>query len=196
VSDLWFLWALLAVVAAFALVAASSWLAHDPWSLAELGKLPRSPIAHAFGETHVRLVGRVSAVSSPLTAPADGARCVCFHAITEELQRHLRVGVAESTWLAVDATTDACDFWIQDESGVALVEVRGGIAARFTRGRYRGAAEVGDRRHIQAIVEDGDKVAVCGYATWEDRAAGRALVLRALERRPLVISDEPMLLGE
>ncbi|MBX3162230.1 MAG: hypothetical protein KF773_40070 [Deltaproteobacteria bacterium] len=182
----WFLGALLAVLVLVAAVAASSWLAHDPQTLVELGRLPRSRVAHAAGDATVRLVGRVSAASAPLAAPADGARCVCYHAITEEQAR-------EATWVAVDAAFDACDFWLQDETGIALVEVGGGTAVWFTPARYT-AAELGRRRQLQAIVADGDRVAVCGYATRE--GAERRLVVRALARRPVVISDEPLLLED
>jgi hypothetical protein len=210
----WIAWALLVVAVVAAMLAVSGLALHDPWSIArsrgiaELGRLPRSDIARAPGETLVRIVGRVRTFGEPLAAPPDDARCIGYQVIVEDLQRHAGGLVAEATWVAVEAEFDVGDFWIEDDTGVALVrctDARGGADLRLRRDRFGVVAELGDRRHVRVTIGDGDRVAVCGYATWDHddgtppvidlpEVIGRRLVLRSQPRQPIVI-DEPALMA-
>jgi hypothetical protein len=105
--------------------------------------------------------------------------------------------------------SDACDFLVTDGTGTALVRVRDGgmpeVAMRA--GAYvHTVSEEGDQRSHEAILEAGDTVVVFGTSSREVdsrtepvgyRDAPARLVLRgdADAGRPLVISDDPGVLG-
>ena len=201
---MWLLWLTVAIILVAALFGAGTWAAHDPWALVELRKLPRSTVATASGDETIRLVGVVRAPS--------GEPYVVRHTITEERQRHGRhlPGVAETTWVRTEVEVDARDFWIEDETGRALVVADGELVRlMLVQGRYAPTSDFGDRRSFEACIVDGDRIAVCGHATWEPgdgsrivlptddmpEIAGRQLVIRARERDPIVISDEANLLA-
>jgi len=196
----WLLWLTVAIILVAALFGAGVWAAHDPWALVELRKLPRSMVAAASGDETIRIVGIVRASSDE--------PYVVRHTITEERQRHLP-GV-ETTWVRTEVELDACDFWVDDGTGRALVMAEGELVrVMLVQARYAPTSELGDRRTFEACVVDGDRIAVCGHATWEPgdgsriiipaddvpEIAGRQLVIRARERAPIVISDEANLLA-
>lgn len=202
---MWLLWVTLAILFVTALLGIGTWVAHDPWGLVELRKLPRSTVATAFGDADIRLVGIVRAIER-------GESCVLEHTITEERQHHGRhlPGVSETTWVRTGDELDASDFWLDDGTGRALVMVSQELVRlMFVPSRYAVETELGDRRSLEAVVMDGDRIAVCGRATWDEgeggaptfsevppEIAGRRLVIRARERTPIVLSDEPSLLAD
>lgn len=177
-----------------------------------LRRMRATPIGDARSGELVKIVGRVRMGDRPLRAPLSGRVCACWEVTIESrppdpLQHRVLASEARAT-----------DFYLQDDSGRARVDMsRGGVLlvpdltidmadrdprrdqvlARF--GLLAGA----DLVHMvcrEAVVEENESVLACGQARFEAdpfglggtyREAPRVLVVAPPRSSPVLVSDDP-----
>lgn len=157
----------------------------------------------------VKIVGKLSPAGAQLASPVSGRPCVYFHVWHEVLHTVIVQGARVVEWGPGAELTDVCDFLVTDETGTALVRAREGglpeVAIRADAYAHT-VSEDGAQRSHEAILEAGDTVAVFGRSLREVdsrtepigyRDAPARLVLRGDPdaRRPLIISDDPAVVG-
>lgn len=157
----------------------------------------------------VKIVGTLALAGPPLAAPVSGRPCVYFHVWYEVLRTVIVQGARVEEWGPGMELTDACDFLVTDATGTALVRAReSGVPEVAIRADayVHSVSEDGAQRCHEAILAAGDVVAVFGTSQREVdsrseavgyRDAPARLVLRgdAEAHRPLVISDDPAVIG-
>lgn len=177
----------------------------------KLRKLPRSPIAQAAENQLVRIVGTVRQLEPPVIAPVTGEPCV-YYKVHIEQRSH-------DGWRTVVDEADGAPFWIEDESGHAIVDP---LAAEITTRHLRFLPALRrdpildpylarhrlfmkHRLRIREMrISVGETIAVMGTGTGErdPRAVHpegyreeRAATLRfsGSPKYPLVVSDDPVL---
>lgn len=199
---------------ALALLVLGSWRAWRWWRSDEckVKKLLRAArhvtIADAQEGALVKVVGKVRSAGKQLQAPATGAPCVIWKVVVEQ------VGMREQRSHAF-TQSDATDFWLEDESGRALVKpLIPELRLAVHELRFRGHSETpmplkalldANARAVEAdlfrasgddvvcqegLVTEGETIAVLARARWEqdEETAG----YRERGRR-LVLEDLPPL---
>jgi hypothetical protein len=189
----------------------------------QLRKTPTKRINELGDDELGKVVGRARALEEALLAPLTGRRCVYFEATIEE---HRSSGKS-SYWKTIIREKRGVPFMLEDDSGRALVDA---TAARFAidvdgksrsgtfddptddekaflaRHGQQGQGWIFNRplRYREAVIEDGETIAVLGAGTREpdpdaapaggyrDEAPTR-LRLTSSTKYPLIISDEPSL---
>jgi len=131
-----------------------------------------------------KIVGTLRYASAPLTAPLSSRRCAYFEARVE--QKH-----GKNSWRKIAEAKDGGSFFLEDESGRALVRLEDLGAAlvedvKFNSGvlhdptpqAYAFLDEYGESatgmlgfnktlRYAEGVLEEGEKVVVCGVGRWE-----------------------------
>lgn len=105
---------LIALVAASVGVAVWS-LTSDHRAKRALRRVAHVRIADIRDGVRVKLIGTVKGAAAPLTSPNRREECVYYHAWYEELKRGIKGGVG---WVSIGDEQHACDFVLEDESGV------------------------------------------------------------------------------
>jgi hypothetical protein len=123
----------------------------------QLERAPRSLAASVLaGET--TLLGRASAIDTPLTAPDSGTPTLYYH---YEVEREERDEDGDTRWVTVNEATVFQPFLLTDESGAILIEPSD--RARFDAD-VRHTRREGDLRYSETRIDPGDEVFVFGYA--------------------------------
>ncbi len=162
----------------------------------------------------VKLVGELAYAAQPLTAPLSGRTCAFYSILVEEYRSR---GTRGGHWYEVLREERGVDFFVRDESGVALVRPGGGQALpalvqdrkarsspilhsdadleRFLAERGRSAEGFFFRKNLRAfegVLEAGERVAVGGLARWvaDPDAAGGGY--REAGRRLVLQSSESL----
>ncbi len=174
-----------------------------------LGAARQVRIADAEEGALVKVVGKVGSAGKLLAGPATGEPCLIWKLAVES------VGMREQR-RQVTTRSDATDFWIEDESGRALVkpltpELRLAVHELRFRGvgempaavaeilaQHESAAQGRDLFRVssndlvcqEGLVTEGETIAVHGRAHWVDDAEGAGYRERG---RRLVLEDHPPL---
>jgi hypothetical protein len=129
-----------------------------------LRRVAHVKIADVRDGVRVKLIGTVGRVVAPLTSPNRGEECVYYHAWYEELQRGTKGGLG---WVGVGDEQHACDFTLEDETGVATIEGEGLDGALDPATYVQIKAANSNERGREAVVGVGQRVAIIGRATLE-----------------------------
>ncbi len=136
-----------------------------------------------------KIVGRLAYLGEPLTAPLTQRRCAQYRVVVEERRSSGR----SSHWASIIEEEDGRDFIVKDETGEALVRMRGAQVAVTKDARFRSGtfsdtitpelesflAEHGREstgflgfekslRYEEGVLEEGEEVAVCGVGRREE----------------------------
>ncbi len=157
-----------------------------------LRKAPRFSVWD-FPEGEVgKIVGRLAYLGEPLKAPFTGRRCAQYRVVVEE-QRSRAGAQTGSHWVSIIEDEHGRDFIVNDETGAALVRMRGAQVAVtkdtcFRSGTFRDKitpdlerflARHGQEsksffgfekslRYREGVLEEGEMVAVCGVGRREE----------------------------
>lgn len=173
------------IVSVFGLV---WWLSPRQRTLRALRAAPRVRVVDARAGELVRIVGRLRPRATPLIAPLSGRACASY-----DLQVDVRRKSGKSShWSQLFHERASCDFAVEDESGIALVETSSFECAivldhHRTSGTFDDATPDLERllarhgqsstdlfgfnrglRYREGLLEAGEEVAVLGRARWED----------------------------
>jgi len=159
----------------------------DAWKRRELKSAQRVPIRKVADGTTVKIGGRLSYAGDPLEAPLSGRACACWQVVIE---RQVRSGNS-CEWEELIRDQEARSFFVEDETGRALVEARNPAVAlnqdaHFSSGTFNDATErleaflashgktsVGllgfniDMRYREGVLEEGEVVSAWGRARLE-----------------------------
>ena len=119
-------------------------------------------IADIRDGVRIKLIGTVKSAAAPLTSPNRREECVYYHAWYEELKRGIKGGVG---WVSIGDEQHACDFVLEDESGVAMIEGEGLDGVLDPASYVQVSVENPNARGREAVVGIGQRVAVIGRAT-------------------------------
>jgi hypothetical protein len=211
-------------VVIFVIVLAVAWAI---WNFSEsrqirrqLRKAARKPIAQLADNELGKVVGSARGLDEMLVAPLSGRRCVYFIAVVEERRSNSK----SSYWKKIVEESRGVPFALEDDSGRAIVDASSARIAidfdgRSQSGTFDNPTEAeraflsrhGERgqgwlfnrslRYREAVIEEGETVAVLGAGTREPdpdampTAAYRdapptRLRLTSSAKYPLVISDD------
>ncbi len=170
---------------------------------------PRVPITQAdIGEV-VKLSGDLRyAKRTPLTAPLTGRPCAGYQVVVEELRS---TGGSYLGWDTVVEEGEIIDFWIEDDTGEAFVQVDDpsvllSLEKHFSSGtveeitpdlksflakhniKHKGLLLEKDIHYAEGLLEQGEEIAVIGVLA-KDPETNR-LIVRASEEQPLLITNE------
>ncbi|MEO8840368.1 MAG: hypothetical protein ABI591_33050 [Kofleriaceae bacterium] len=164
-----------------------------------LRRVAHVKIADVRDGVRVKLIGTVGRVVAPLTSPNRGEPCVYYHAWYEELQRGSKGGVG---WVGVGDEQHACDFTLEDETGVAIIEGEGLDGALDPTTYVQIKAANPNERGREAVVGVGQRVAIIGRATLEAasgtesslyRDGGPRVVIRVDRDITPIVTNDPTL---
>lgn len=180
----------------------------------ELANAPRTPIGRLSGGVAC-VVGRARGAGPPLTAPASGRRCLAFQLAVDE--------TADGDAREIGRLVGAAPFWIEDDTGRALVDPGAHFALALTRDVAVNTAEPTEQRPEllqfleskgvvtagflgtrplpcrEGIIQDGETVVVGGYVVREVDGRGERSGPRQV---PTLISlraggpDQPLLISD
>jgi E3 ubiquitin ligase len=166
----------------------------------------RVDAAAAPDRQSVKIEGKLRYGEETVVAPFSGRVCAVY-----EVEVHERRG---KHWRLVARERFAKDFWVEDESGRALVQApvsqlrvvsdthhRSGVWTDATPALEQFLVRIGQTskgfflnrtlRYREGVMEAGERVAVCGYARRE--GDGR-VVIKERPPTPLIVSDDPAVL--
>jgi E3 ubiquitin ligase len=213
---------LLLVFGVIGFAAWAFWYYSDDQSIRrQLRKAPTKRIAELGDDELGKVVGRARGLDEMLAAPLTGRHCVYFVATVEE---HRSSGKS-SHWKTVIREARGVPFMLEDDSGRAIVDSTAArIAIDFdgksqsgtfddptpaeqaflARHGQKGQGWVFNKglRYREAVIEDGETIAVLGAGTREPDPdappteayrgdAPTRLRLTSSRKYPLVISDDP-----
>jgi hypothetical protein len=166
-----------------------------PTRIAQLRRLPVTPIHQLRPGVVARVAGRIRRAGPLLTAPISGRPC---------LGHHVRAKHVEASFIGSVTMAEATLFWIEDDSGRALVDAaelaEGAFGGDASEGSY--ALHVGNREadarleavasrrgvtlssefgfpnsmsYREAILTEGARVSVAGFVVVEPHPQGEAL---------------------
>lgn len=206
--------------------AALAWYFSDAQKVRrQLRRAPVKSIGQVGDDELAKVVGRVRPLGESLSAPLTGRPCVYFVAIVQERQKRRN----SSHWRTIAREERCVPFVLEDDTGRAIVEATAARAAldvdshstsgvlddptdaqRAFLARHGQSATglIFNRRlrYREAVIEDGEIVAVLGAGTREPDpdaaptdgyrgAAPTRLRLTSSRKYPLVISDDPRTTG-
>jgi hypothetical protein len=147
-----------------------------------------STVAGAAEGTRVRIVGRVARRERVLAAPLSHRNCVAFRVLVETRRQSGK----SSHWVRTIDEHEEVDFLLEDDTGRARVEVRGGAflivldhsesSGFMNDATHELESFLADRGHTstsflglnktmryrEGALELGEQIAVVGLAHWED----------------------------
>ncbi len=187
----------------------------------QLGQAPTKRIAELGDNDLGKVVGRTRGLGEILEAPLTGRRCLYFIAVVEERQDASEIAHWETALREARGVT----FMLEDDSGRALIDATDARIALDFDGRGQsgtfddptptekafldrhGEQSEGwlrnrNMRYREAVIEEGQTIAVLGAGTREPDPDGRPtatyrgdaptrLRLTSSRKYPLVISDDP-----
>lgn len=154
---------LIALVAVAVSVGVAWWsLTSDHRAKRALRRVAHVRIADVHDGVRVKLIGTVKGAAAPLTSPNRRQECVYYHAWYEELKRGIKGGVG---WVSIGDEQHACDFVLEDESGVAMIEGEGLDGVLDPASYVQVSVESPNERGCEAVVGIGQRVAIIGRAT-------------------------------
>jgi len=180
----------LIVLVIASLVATVRFFTSDLRAKKALRRVAHVRIADVRDGDRVKIIGTVGA-TAPLTSPNRGEPCVYYHAWYEELQRGSKGGVG---WVGVGDEQHACDFTLEDETGIAIIEGEALDGALDPATYIEIDAANAHERGREAVIAVGQRVAIIGQATLvptsgEDNALYRDGRCRVVIRAPIVTND-------
>lgn len=213
-----------AILVVVALVVCAFWYFSDKQQIRrQLRNTPAKPIRELRDDELGKVVGKARALDAVLTAPLSGRPCVYFIATVEE---HRSSGKTHY-WRTIIKEMRGVAFVLEDSSGRAIVDATAARIAIDFDGRSQSGtfddpteaeraflARHGERgegwifnrrlRYREAVIEEGETIAVLGAGTREPDPdappteayrgdAPTRLRLTSSPRYPLVISDDASL---
>jgi hypothetical protein len=190
-----------ALAAAAAIIATVRFFTSDLRATRQLRRMSPSSVADARDGELVKIVGEVELAGDALVSPNRKVECVYYHAWYEELRGGEKGGVG---WVHVGEEQDGCSFAIKDESGSALVDATHLVGLLRRDGYETVEFESEHDRGREAVIIVGQRVAVVGRARFESTAgaealyrdSGKRVMIEGDESSPVVVSDEPSIIGK
>lgn len=176
----------LIVLVAFSFAVTVRFLTSDLRAKRSLRRVAHVKIADVRDGDRVKLIGIVGGAPTPLTSPNLGEPCVYYHAWYEELQRGTKGGLG---WVSVGDEQHACDFTLEDETGIAIIEGEGLDGALDPATYVKIAAASPQERGREAVVAVGQRVAIIGRATRVPTSGGDGHLYRDGATRVVIRVD-------
>jgi len=151
-----------------------------------LRRITHVKIADVRDGARVKLIGTVGQVVAPLTSPNRGDECVYYHAWYEQLKRGSKGGLG---WVSVGDEQHACDFTLEDETGVAMIEGEGLEGALDPTTYVPIDSANPSERGREAVVGVGQRVAIIGRATLEAASGTESSMYRDGPARVVIRID-------